>query len=69
MNLLNTIQIVVSLILILLVIIQQRGESISFLAQPSFSSPRRGLEKGIFILTWIFGLLFIFFALLPLLKI
>lgn len=68
MSFLNTIQIVISIVLILLVIIQQRGESIGFLAQPTFSSPRRGLERGVFILTWIFGFLFILFTLLPIFK-
>lgn len=68
MSFLNLFQIVVSLILILLIIIQQRGESLSFLAQPTFSSPRRGIEKSIFILTFIFGFLFIFLALWPLLR-
>ncbi|MGB9681107.1 MAG: preprotein translocase subunit SecG [Minisyncoccia bacterium] len=67
MNFLHILQAVVSLVLILLVIIQQRGESIGFLAQPSFTSSRRGVEKGIFILTFIFGFLFIFLALWPLL--
>ncbi len=67
MSFLHTLQIIVSLILILLVIIQQRGESIGFLAQPSFTSSRRGVEKGIFILTFIFGFLFIFLTLWPLL--
>jgi protein translocase SecG subunit len=57
-------QIFVSFILIILILIQQRGSAFSF-SQPYFK--RRGTEKIIFFLTMFFFFLFIILALANLL--
>ncbi|HOK34568.1 MAG TPA: preprotein translocase subunit SecG [Candidatus Paceibacterota bacterium] len=66
MNLIKIGQLVTSIILIILVILQQRGEGGGLVGQPTFASSRRGVEKGIFIFTFIIGFFFIFLAVLPL---
>lgn len=62
-------QIIVSIILAILILLQQRGSSLGsvFGGMGEFYAARRGMEKKIFWLTVIFGALFITLALLNLL--
>ena len=62
-NFLDILIIFNAIILIILIILQQRGESLGtiFGFSGSFSfSQRRGLEKYIYYLTWIIIVLFLF---------
>lgn len=54
------IQIIASIMLILLVLIQSKSGGLSASVANSFGAyrSRRGIEKGIFILTIIFGIVF-----------
>jgi len=66
-NYLPFFQVGVSLILILLILFQQRGGALgSIFGQTGFYASRRGFEKKIFWATIFLGILFIFFALLNL---
>jgi len=62
-------QIVVSIILAILILLQQRGSSLgsAFGGIGEFYAARRGMEKKIFWATVVFGALFIALALLNLL--
>lgn len=63
-------QIIASIILILLILIQQRGTALGSALggeEGSFYATRRGIEKKIFLGTIIFSILFIVLALLNLL--
>ena len=62
-------QIIVSIILAILILLQQRGSSLGsvFGGTGEFYAARRGMEKKIFWLTVVFGTLFIALALLNLL--
>ncbi len=65
-NLIGILQIITGIIIIVLVILQQRGEglgAIGGLSTPFYGS-RRGLEKTIFILTIVLISLFIFLSVL-----
>jgi protein translocase SecG subunit len=65
MNLyLSIAQIAVSVVLIVLILFQQRGTALggAFGDSGGFYSTRRGIEKNIFIGTIIFGALFIILA-------
>jgi preprotein translocase subunit SecG len=61
-------QILVSVILIILILLQQRGSSLgtAFGGAGEFYAARRGMEKKIFWATVIFGTAFIILALLNL---
>ena len=67
---LNSLQIIISLIIIILILIQQRGSEggILFGSQTQFFLKRRGLEKSLYYLTWIFDFLFVFISLLKIIK-
>jgi protein translocase SecG subunit len=58
---LTVIQIIVGILLIILILLQQRGEGMGILGGVSsqFYGTRRGLEKTIFISTIILSILFI----------
>lgn len=58
---LNIIQIVVAVILIIVVLVQQRGTSLggAFGGRGDVYASRRGLEKTLFILTIILGIIFV----------
>ncbi|MDD5145553.1 MAG: preprotein translocase subunit SecG [Candidatus Pacebacteria bacterium] len=60
------IQIGISVILIILVLLQQRGTALgsSFGQESGFYGTLRGAEKKIFILTCVFGAIFIILTLL-----
>jgi len=65
--LLDIVIILLSILLIGLILLQQRGGSYGSLFGFSGSMPffqRRGLEKYIFILTWVVAILFIVFSIL-----
>ena len=61
-------QIIVSLVLILLILLQQRGTALgsAFGSEAGFYATKRGLEKKIFWATIVFAILFIVLALLNL---
>jgi len=61
MKIIQIAQIIIALILTTLVLFQQRGGGLSqvFGGSEQFYGTRRGLEKTIFILTIIFGAIFI----------
>ncbi len=61
-------QIAVSVILVVLILLQQRGTALgsAFGQEGGFYATRRGLQKKIFWGTVVFGALFIFLALLNL---
>lgn len=65
-NLLPFFQVAVSIILIVLVLLQQRGAALgsAFGQESGFYSTLRGAEKKIFLLTCVFGAIFIILALL-----
>ncbi|MDD5760494.1 MAG: preprotein translocase subunit SecG [Candidatus Pacebacteria bacterium] len=62
---LTIIQIIVGVLLIILILLQQRGEGLGILGgfSSQFYGTRRGLEKTIFISTIILGALFILLCL------
>ncbi|MBI2003660.1 MAG: preprotein translocase subunit SecG [Parcubacteria group bacterium] len=68
MNLLDIIQILVSVLLIIAVLLQQRGGGLSgvFGGEGSVYATRRGIEKNIFIATIILAALFIIISVLKL---
>lgn len=59
-------QIVIGILLIILILLQQRGEGMGILGGLSsqFYGTRRGLEKSIFVFTVILGSLFIALAII-----
>ena len=59
-------QIVAAVLLMLLILLQQRGQALgsAFGGEGGFYATRRGIQKKIFWATIIFGILFIVFALL-----
>jgi len=61
-------QIVVTLLLMVFILFQQRGTALgsSFGGEGGFYATRRGIQKKIFWLTCVFGALFIILALLNL---
>ena len=61
---LNIIQIIVAIILIVVVLVQQRGTSLggAFGGQGDVYASRRGLEKTLFITTIILGVIFVALA-------
>jgi protein translocase SecG subunit len=65
-NLIGALQIIVGLILIVLILLQQRGGGLGVIGglNTPFYGSRRGLEKTIFISTIILVCLFIFLAIL-----
>lgn len=65
-QLIGILQIIVGIIVIILVLIQQRGEGIGIIGGMSsqFYGTRRGMEKTIYWLTFILGAFFIFLSLL-----
>jgi preprotein translocase subunit SecG len=62
-------QIIVSVVLVILILLQQRGSSLGsvFGGTGEFYTARRGMEKKILWATTIFGILFVTLALLNLL--
>lgn len=65
---LSTIQIAVSVVLIILILLQQRGSALgsAFGQEGGFYATRRGVQQKIFIATIVLGALFIILALLNL---
>lgn len=66
-QILPVVQIVVSIVLIVLILIQARGTGFSRSGAGGASFTRRGLEKLIFRLTFVFVALFLVIAILALL--
>lgn len=67
---LSLIQLILSFLIIIFVLIQQRGTSggVLFGSQTQFFLKRRGLEKQIYLLTWFLITLFIFVSFLKVIK-
>ncbi|GIW67223.1 MAG: hypothetical protein KatS3mg096_091 [Candidatus Parcubacteria bacterium] len=67
---LSIIQIILSILIIILVLLQQRGieGGALFGSQTQVFLKRRGLEKNIYYLTWILIIAFIFVSLLKIIK-
>ena len=67
-NLLLLAQLIVSVVLVVLILLQQRGTALgsAFGQEGGFYGTLRGVEKKIFRLTIVFGVLFIVLALLNL---
>lgn len=65
---LNIFQIIISLLLILAILVQQRGGGLSgvFGGEGAIYATRRGLEKTIFIITIILAIIFIIISLMRL---
>jgi protein translocase SecG subunit len=64
MKILTIFQIIVSVFLIVLVLLQKRG---GLLSSPQlFVFSKRGLEKKVFYLTWVLGAIFLVLAILNL---
>lgn len=69
-NILDIFLIILSITLIILILLQQRGGSFGtifgyFGSMPFFQ--RRGIEKQVYVLTWIVGALLILFSILRIL--
>lgn len=62
------IQIILGILLILVILVQQKGTGLgsTFGADLSFYRTRRGAEKFLFHLTWVLGILFVLISLLSL---
>ena len=60
------IQILISVVLIVLVLLQQKGQALgsAFGQEGGFYSTKRGIQKKIFLATIVLGTLFVVFALL-----
>lgn len=60
------VQILISVVLIVLILLQQRGQALgsAFGQESGFYATKRGVQKKIFWATVVFGALFIVFALL-----
>jgi protein translocase SecG subunit len=67
---LSIIQIILSVIIIVLVLIQQRGTEggALFGSQTQFFLKRRGLEKNLYYFTWAMIVLFVFVSLLKIIH-
>jgi protein translocase SecG subunit len=67
---LSIIQIILSIIIITLILIQQRGAEggILFGSQTQFFLKRRGLEKNLYYFTWLVIILFVFVSLLKIIS-
>jgi protein translocase SecG subunit len=66
-NYLAISQIIVAILLIISILLQKRGEGLgTAFGGGGFYATRRGLEKKIFVLTIIFGIIFVVLALLNL---
>jgi len=67
---LSIIQIILALLIIVLILLQQRGTEggILFGTQTQFFIKRRGLEKNLYYLTWILIFAFVFISLLKILS-
>ena len=65
-NFLPLAQILISVVLIVLILLQQRGQALgsAFGQESGFYATKRGIQKKIFYATAVFGALFIVFALL-----
>jgi len=64
MNLLHIAQIIVSILLITLILLQQRGQALGSLfgGEGGFYATRRGLQKKIFWLTCVLAIVFLALA-------
>jgi preprotein translocase subunit SecG len=69
MNVINISQIAVSIVLVVLVLFQQRGSGLgsAFGQEGGVYATRRGIQKKIFYATIFFGIVFVVLALLTLL--
>jgi len=67
---LSLLQIILSVIIIVLILLQQRGTEggILFGSQTQYFLKRRGLEKNLYYLTWAIIILFIFISLLKIIS-
>jgi len=67
---LSLLQIILSVIIIGLILLQQRGTEggILFGSQTQYFLKRRGLEKNLYYLTWIMIILFVFISLLKIIS-
>jgi protein translocase SecG subunit len=67
---LSIIQIILSIIIITLILIQQRGAEggVLFGGQTQFFLKRRGLEKNLYYFTWLMIVLFVFVSLLKIIS-
>jgi protein translocase SecG subunit len=67
---LSIIQIILSIIIITLILFQQRGAEggILFGSQTQFFLKRRGLEKNLYYFTWFTIILFVFVSLLKIIS-
>jgi len=67
---LSLIQIILALLIIVLILLQQRGTQggILFGTQTQFFLKRRGLEKNLYYLTWILIFAFVLISLLKILS-
>jgi protein translocase SecG subunit len=67
---LSIIQIILALLIIVLILLQQRGTEggILFGTQTQFFLKRRGLEKNLYYLTWILIFAFVLASLLKILS-
>jgi protein translocase SecG subunit len=67
---LSIIQIILSIIIITLILIQQRGAEggVLFGSQTQFFLKRRGLEKNLYHFTWLTIILFVFVSLLKIIS-
>jgi len=65
-EILPLVQIVVSIALVILILLQQRGQALgsAFGGEGGFYATKRGIQKKIFWATVVFGALFIILALL-----
>jgi protein translocase SecG subunit len=67
---LSIIQIILSVIIIALILLQQRGTEggVLFGSQTQFFLKRRGLEKNLYYFTWLMIVLFVFVSLLKIIS-
>jgi protein translocase SecG subunit len=67
---LSVVQIILSVIIIALILIQQRGTEggVLFGSQTQFFLKRRGLEKNLYYFTWLMIILFVFVSLLKIIS-
>jgi protein translocase SecG subunit len=67
---LSIIQVILSIIIITLILIQQRGAEggVLFGNQTQFFLKRRGLEKNLYYFTWLTIILFVFVSLLKIIS-
>jgi protein translocase SecG subunit len=67
---LSIIQVILSIIIITLILIQQRGAEggVLFGSQTQFFLKRRGLEKNLYYFTWLVIILFVFVSILKIIT-